>query len=251
MDLWEKCKGNEKIASLQLEAWRVVEDQSTSSTRQLVDSLEEHAILEHALDNIKPPVFPNCVGFDYLLFTPFRYPPLQYGSRFGQHTEHSIWDGSRELITALAEKAYYRFVFLLGSEISDNTDRVSKTAFCVKIKTKKGIDFTAEPFSDHREMISSPTSWKASQVLGKNMRKAEIEAFTYFSARSTDADGMNVGAFSCRAFGSKKPFLYKHLIEFSSRSSVEFVDDARQDKYIFKREDFCVEGDFPMPADFD
>ena len=50
----------------------------------------------------------------YLLATPFRYPPLPYGSRFGSRFEPSLFYGARSASTALAESAYYRFVFWSG-----------------------------------------------------------------------------------------------------------------------------------------
>ncbi|MFI4938539.1 MAG: hypothetical protein ACHQJ6_08555 [Candidatus Berkiellales bacterium] len=60
---------------------------------------------------------------------------------------------------------------------------------------------------------------------------------------------MNVGAFSCRAFGNKKPLTFKSMVEFANRSTVEFYDKENQDKYVFKLEDFVVNGRFPFPPD--
>ncbi|MCV6615090.1 MAG: RES family NAD+ phosphorylase [Cellvibrionaceae bacterium] len=37
--------------------------------------------------------------------TPFRYPPLAYGSRFGSTLERGIFYASQELATAFAESA--------------------------------------------------------------------------------------------------------------------------------------------------
>lgn len=63
--------------------WRVVEDQYRASTRKLVDTLEEHDLLEALLDQDKPPYPVEAEGLHYLLKTPFRYhPPPPFGSRF-------------------------------------------------------------------------------------------------------------------------------------------------------------------------
>ncbi|MBS0288518.1 MAG: RES family NAD+ phosphorylase [Proteobacteria bacterium] len=245
MDIWQLCEGDKQLKPLALKVWRVVEDQSTSSTRQLVSSLEEHEILEQEIENSKPPIRGDCKGFDYLLFTPSRYPPLAYGSRFGQKTEPSLWYGSCELISALAERAYYRFVFILGSDIRTATDRMYKTAFTVNVDTLKGIDLTQPPFLSYREHISSALSWQFSQPLGSKMRQHSIHAFKYFSAR--DLDGYNIGVFSCNAFKNKKPIHYKSLVEFSNPQVVEFIDKEKQDKYIFTINDFILDNKFPFP----
>lgn len=245
-DLWTQCLGHQQIKALRLEAWRVVEDQSRSSTRQLVDSLEEHEILEQEIENVKPHIAMNCEGFHYLLFTPFRYPPLKYGSRFGNQLQPSLWYGSHQLMTALAENAYYRFVFVYGTKAQDRTDRVSKTAFSVKIATEQGLDFTKAPFALFRDRISSPLSWQESQALGNRMRENEIEAFSYFSARYTE-EAVNVGVFSCRAFKQKSPHKFKNLIMHSNHTTVEFYDNENQDTYVFRSEDFNIDNLFPFP----
>jgi len=51
-------------------------------------------------------IFDGCIGLDYLLFPPFRYPPLKWGSRFGTEYQRGLFYGSQLLATALAEVAY-------------------------------------------------------------------------------------------------------------------------------------------------
>jgi len=65
-----------------LELWRAVEAQHVVATRALVDSLAEQEVLEAILEESKPPIPAACAGYDYLLYTPFRYPPSLHGSRF-------------------------------------------------------------------------------------------------------------------------------------------------------------------------
>ena len=63
--------------------WRVVEAQHVASTMNLVDTLEEQALLEDLLEGSKPPLPHDIEGLHYLLATPFRYPPrAPHGSRF-------------------------------------------------------------------------------------------------------------------------------------------------------------------------
>src|SRR5688572_23792731 len=116
-NLWNLCNGAAFISNIATDAYRVVESQHLSATRKLVDSVEEHEALEVLIEHSKPkiPKGPEFKRLHYLLFTPFRYPPLKHGSRFGKISERSLWYGSLELETALAEVAFYRFYFLLGS----------------------------------------------------------------------------------------------------------------------------------------
>lgn len=75
--LWETLDGKSYITNLQLQAWRIVEDQAKSSTRKLVTTIQEHDILEQALEDSKPKILSINSKLHYLLFTPFRYPPLR------------------------------------------------------------------------------------------------------------------------------------------------------------------------------
>lgn len=113
MNLWALCEGETHQKKITAEPWRVVEAQHISSSRDLVDTLEEHDLLEELIEESKPSIAKDK---HYLIFSPFRYPPLKYGSRFGSLYEPSLWYGSLELETAFAEVAYYRLQFFRDCE---------------------------------------------------------------------------------------------------------------------------------------
>src|SRR4030095_6173771 len=102
-NIWEHCKGTDHLISFSISAWRMIEAQYITTTRKLVDSFEEQDILEELIESNKPSLKENSLELHYLLSTPFRYPPLKNGSRFGTRFEPSFWYGSLELNTAMAE----------------------------------------------------------------------------------------------------------------------------------------------------
>jgi hypothetical protein len=225
-----------------------VEAQHQVSTRKLVDSAEEQALLEEMIDSVKPPDVTRG-KLHYLLFTPFRYPPLPHGSRFARRSERGIWYGSTELRTAFAEVSYYRFLFLQGTHAALGTVTTALTAFTADIRTSRGIDLVMPPFDAYRRDIASPTSYQSTQALGNAMREAGVEAFRYPSARDADK-GINVAAFVPSVFGKSKP---KSLATWHCSASREQVDVTQGDYFIrsrftFPREQFLVRGVLPAPA---
>jgi RES domain-containing protein len=246
--IWTRCAGDSEIRALRVSPWRVVEAQHQVSTRKLVDSAEEQALLEEMIDSVKPPDVTRG-KLHYLLFTPFRYPPLPHGSRFGRRSERGIWYGSTELRTAFAEVSYYRFLFLQGTQAALGTVTTALTAFTADIRTSRGIDLVMPPFDAYRRDIASPTSYQSTQALGNAMREAGVEAFRYPSARDADK-GINVAAFVPSVFGKSKP---KSLATWHCSASREQVDVTQGDYFIrsrftFPREQFLVRGVLPAPA---
>ena len=137
--IWTRCAGDSSIRPLRLAPWRAVESQHQVSTRKLVGTAAEQALLEDLIDAAKPP---DVAGprSHYLLSTPFRYPPLRNGSRFGTRHEQGIWYGSESRGTAFAEVAYYRLVFLAGSAADLGTVSAQLTAFTVSARSRHGVD---------------------------------------------------------------------------------------------------------------
>jgi hypothetical protein len=246
--IWTRCAGNSELRPLHLSPWRVVEAQHQIATRKLVDSAEEHELLEELIDRVKPADL-TAGRLHYLLFTPFRYPPLPHGSRFGGRRERGIWYGSMDRPTAFAEVAYYRLLFLEGSRASLGTVETALTAFTARLRTSRGVDLAAPPFDAHRRAIASPTTYASTQALGAAMRGAGVEAFRYPSARDTRG-GVNVGAFVPLVFGTAKPRSFETWHCAASRERVDITrsDYFEHDKHAFPRTQFLVHGVLPAPA---
>ncbi|WP_223800031.1 RES family NAD+ phosphorylase [Legionella longbeachae] len=190
----------------------------------MVDNSEEHDLLENLLDNSKPQTVNSK---HYLIFTPFRYPPLEYGSRFGNTYEPSLWYGSISLQTAFAEVAFYRLKFFDDTSANLEYIEIRMTAFKAYIKTNKGIDLTKAPFQKYQDKISNKTNYEHSQLLGTEMREAKVEAFLFSSARDKHA-GENVAAFIPDIFKIKDKEYVTNMQNWrciANRNVIEFCRD--------------------------
>jgi RES domain len=246
--IWTRCGGRSSVRPLSGRAWRVVESQHLFATRKLVDSDEEQALLEELIEDVKPPAGAPP-GLHYLLFTPFRYPPLRHGSRFGTRAERGIWYGSRTRATAFAEKAYYLLVFLEGTDADLAPLESDVSIFQAAYQTRRGVDLTRGSFARFAGAISSPSRYDESQALGREMRADGVEAFVYLSARDPD-DGVNVGLFVREAIASRKPGVPESWRCVATRDAVEVTkeDVFRSASFAFKRRVFEVDGRLPAPA---
>ncbi|MDF1646949.1 MAG: RES family NAD+ phosphorylase [Legionellaceae bacterium] len=201
MNVWGLCEGSKHLTALKAEPWRVVEAQHILNARDLVDSIDEYEMLEDLLEDSKPNI--EVKSSNPLIFTPFRYPPLDYGSRFGRVFEPSLWYGSLNIITALTEVAYYRLKFNQDTEADLGYVDTLLTAFNVLIQTEQGIDLTKIPFSEYTADISSKTSYITSHLLGSDMRKNNIHAFIFYSARAQEKS-KNIGIYTPVIFSKKQ-----------------------------------------------
>lgn len=228
--------------------WRAVEAQHVVATRKLVDSDAEQEVLEELIESAKP-VDPTEGAQHYLLATPFRYPPLPHGSRFGGAFERGIWYGSVERRTVFAEVAYYRLLFLEGTSADLGPLEVELTVFRARVATRRGVDLTGPPFDAFREQISSPSRYGHSQALGRAMREAEVEVFVYASARDR-AGGHNVGIFHPGVFGRSPPRDMESWYCVADRERVEVRkrDYFRHVRHEYPRSDFLVRSELPAPA---
>jgi hypothetical protein len=250
-NLWDRCGGHDAVRRITGKAWRVVEAQHVVSTRKLVDSREEQELLETLIEERKPPLpdRPEFEGLHYLLSTPFRYPPLRHGSRFATRNEPALWYGSSRLKTAFAETAYYRLLFLEGTEAEIGPMVLELSALRARYRSPRGVDLRRAPFDENREILAAPDSYAETQRLGAAMRESGVEAFRYPSARDVTG-GANVGLFTPRAFASKLPDHTEGWSAVLDRTAVEFVkkDLFERRSLRFPRERFEVEGRLPGAA---
>lgn len=248
MDIWAACKDAVVPKALEGELIRMVESQEQIATNALVESLDEQALLEEMLEASKPPAPPETTHLHYLLATPFRYPPLRYGSRFGVRQEPSLFYGSRDLGAALAETAYYRFVFWSGMEEPPPGGSLTTglTAFGALYAVKRGLCLHEEPFIRFEKQLLDSRHYADTQELGRNMRAAEIEGFEYLSARDPDG-GINIALFRANAFSRPNPTWQEPWICETAEDRVSFYSKGYGTR-LYQKELFLVDGVLPAPA---
>ena len=249
--IWTRCGARANVRRLGGRAWRAVEGQHVVSTRKLVDSAEEQEILEGLIEESKPPLpeEPGFAGLHYLLSTPFRYPPLRHGSRFGTRAERSLWYGSSRPRTAFAETAYYRLVFLEGTSADLGSVAVELSLFHAALRTSRGVDLTRGPFEPQRDVIASPSHYGATQELGREMRADGVLAFRYPSARDARG-GTNLALFDPAAFAVRVPSAPENWHCVATRERVELTkkDVFEKRSLVYPRQEFLVRGRLPSPA---
>jgi len=245
--IWQNCSGATHVRPLQCRAFRIVESQEVVATLGLVDTLAEQDVLEQLLETTKPMrPQPNR---HYLLTTPFRYPPLKHGSRFGRRHEPSLFYGATALSTALAETAYYRLVFLAGlTQPFAHVVTTEHTAFYVNVHSEYAVLLQAMPFDVCRDILTSRNDYTTTQQLGSDMRAAGVIAFQYRSARDP-IGGINVGLFAPTAIRSNAPQSPSRWLCQSTNDGIAFRSvDEREPLRFFERAMFLVNGVLPTPA---
>jgi len=245
---WTACLADTPPVKLSGTLLRLVESQEQVATSQLVGSLDRQALLEEMLEATKPHQRKGTESLHYLLATPFRYPPLKHGSRFGTRSEPSLFYGSLTTQTVLAEAAYYRFVFWQGMATppAGKLD-TQHTLFGAAYRTGQGLRLQAPPFDLHRAALASPSDYRASQALGTVMRTVGIEAFEFVSARDPQA-GINVALFTPKAFARKLPVSQEAWLCELSGERVRFRAARGRDIHDFPLGVFQVAGRLPWPA---
>ncbi len=250
MTLWEHCGGEDHIGPVQGRLFRLVESQERVATLGYVDSLEEQALLEDLLERNKPGYPDHCrLNLHYLLATPFRYPPLSWGSRFGARHEPGIFYGGGSQRTTLAEAAFYRFVFWHSIEADPPAPVLHSehTLFTAPYRSERGVRLQRPPFEGHRQALRDPADYRQTQALGRAMRGAGVEVFEYASAR--DPEGGNcVGLFTPAPFTRRAPTTLQAWFCELSAQEVAFKPQAGSRMLRFSVELFLINGRLPQPA---
>ena len=180
------------------EVVRIVESQEQVATTRIVGNLAEQDLLEHMLEDSKPGSIDP--GLHYLLSTPFRYPPLRHGSRFGSTLEPSLFYASMDLRTCLQECAYYRFIFWYDmASPPPNPVTTQHTVFRVELKSDCCVDLQSSAYDRIRSQIQSPNSYATSQALGSHLRQGGAHLLLFESARGP---GINAAAYTTMVFAS-------------------------------------------------
>jgi len=232
-----------KLRPLRAFFQRVVEAQFRNSTRKLVDSDAEQAVLEELIDKAKLPVPAGFERLHYLLYTPFRHPPLPHGSRFGTRTERGILYGARDLPVAFAEVAYYRLLFLEGPREDLSPLTVELTSFSFGVRGRKVADLRGEP------RVSSKVSYQASQRRGRELREQGAQACIYLSARSQPSADC-IAVFD-DVFDPRHPRGERRWSCTATRARVEFRSQellGPDERCAFDRDQFEVAGRLPAPG---
>ena len=219
--IWTRCGGSSNFLRYSSDVWRVVEAQHLNSTRKLVDSNEEQHLLEDLVEESKPPLKRGTESLHYLLSTPFRYPPLRHGSRYRRRFDPGVWYGAEQLATCWAEVAYYKFIFLDGTDAELTPLELELSAFAVPIACHHAVDVSAAPFDKHKTVLTSKTNYQATQALGAAMREGGTHVVRYPSARDPEG-GACIGIFDPVAFDGapKLPAATYHCT--ATRATVEF-----------------------------
>jgi hypothetical protein len=193
--------------------WRAVEDQHRASTRKLVDTLEEHDLLEALLDADKPPYPLEAEGLHYLLKTPFRYhPPAPHGSRFRRYlVDSGVFYASEQIRTALAEFGYWRLKFFRDAPAA------------------------ALPRLEERKRWVNPDDYSHTQALADRARQAGIEVIRYESVRDAQHQA-NVALLTAKAFTGKKPQTQQTWFLYLAPTEINFTrahTRGAEDRWVF------------------
>jgi hypothetical protein len=226
---------------------RMVETQEYAATTSLVDDLQEQAILEQILDAFKPNYADNTQDLHYLISTPFRYPPLKYGSRFGTITEHSYFYASETVQTCLSEAAFYRFFLIDGTETPfPKMIQSEHSIFFVRVISTKTLDLTKISDIEIQKQLTDPISYSMTQRVGQQARKYGVDLLRYFSARSQE-QGVNVAIDNHTIIQSEKPEdKVEYICQLDPKTGILRFSQPRTFPVTFTREQFLVDGHLPF-----
>ncbi len=218
----------------ELALWRAVEAQHVAATRALVDSLAEQEVLESILEASKPPVPARCAGLDYLLFTPFRYPPPPGGSRFRAFDDPGVWYGAETVRTSCAELSYWRWRFVCDSRGLARLDAVAHTIFQARAKGG-AVDLRVKPFSRDGRLWRHNNDYGACQAFARSARAGGVQIVRYESVRDPEHGGC-AAVLDCRAFsdGGVRQRQTWFLTVDRQRTTWLRTGEADDERYEFK-----------------
>lgn len=216
-------------------AWRVVEHQHTVSTRKVVDTQQEQALLEETLEESKPKVPAEADHLHYLLKTPFRYfPPPPHGSRFRRpHDGRGVFYCAEKLRTALAELSYWRRRFIeasLGTPLPRNHEAL--TVFSIAYQVDLQLDLTLPPLVAERHLWTHPDDYAATQLLAECARDGGVKAIRYESVRDPK-HGANLALLTPEAFRRPEPLSQQTWYLYLAATESNCVRAGRSESFTF------------------
>jgi RES domain len=168
---------------------------------KLSDTLEEQAILERLIEETKPAIPEACRHLGFLLFTPFRYNPYPFNSRFRRSgSMDGVFYAAEAPETAVAEKAFYRLLFFLESPgVPWPANPGEYTAFAAHFATDHAADLTQPPWLKDRSRWTHPTDYSSCLDFADACRASGLEVIRYESVRDPAARA-NVASLTCCVF---------------------------------------------------
>ncbi len=225
--------------------FRMVETQENAATTNLVDNLDEQYLLECLLDDVKPPYREDTEKLHYLISTPFRYPPLEYGSRFGDITMPGYFYASEDLNTVLSEFAFYRFAFMHDMETPYTEPVYSEhMSFNVSVHSAQVADLTVLESEEIQSYLRSPPDYSFTQQLGKHLiQESGARVIRFISARSFTG-GINVAVSEPSEIESEAP---ERCISWICQTTNAQLSVTAQNRapVTFYYEQFLVNGKLP------
>ena len=225
---------------------RMTETQEYAATTSLVDDLQEQAILEQILDEFKPSYADGTQQLHYLISTPFRYPPLAYGSRFGTTLEPSYFYASESIATCLAEAAFYRFYLIEGTETPfPKKIQTQHSLFFVDVLSANTLDLTKIEDKDIQQQLTNPESYALTQQIGNHGRINGMDLIRYYSARS-EQNGINVAIDNHRVIQSTTPQdKIEYICQLNPQTGVIRFSQPRTFPVTYTKQQFLVAGHMP------
>lgn len=215
--------------------YRMVEHQEQASTMELVDSFEKQSFLEDLLEETKPNELEP--EYSYLIATPFRYPPLEWGSRFGTTFEPSLFYAGLSLEVVSAEVAYYLFALQDAQETPFNeTLMLSRTSFEAKLNSSKHLDLLDPALDLQTDKLTCIDDYSYTHALGAQMREQGVKSFTYPSARHPE-QLINAGVFTITVLDKKERNHLTWAIK-QTPDTIQFLSDDSKYQFSYSIEDF-------------
>jgi hypothetical protein len=228
--------------------WRVVEAQSKVSTMKLSDTLAEQDALERLIEETKPLVPEECRHLDFLLFTPFRYSPYPFDSRFRRAGSlNGVFYGAELPETAIAEKVFYRLLFFHESPSTPWPENPGEyTAFSAQVATSKAVDLTQPPWVADRTQWINPLDYTTCLDFADACRAAGLEAIRYESVGDPGSRA-NLALLTCRVFTRREPVVRQTWRIHFSASGARARCEAPTQMIAFDRIAFATD---PRMRDF-